>query len=159
MQIIEFKIWYRGMKDNSFTVAMPLSKTFDHFMDVILDQMEWDHDHQYAIYCSYAGSTVRTKCKNAIVFTTYPIDDDEGFSSCKLNCLDWDKIKDVFVNFDFGDDHWFDCKIVKKFDAPTTKIKVISPLKIKWDQYPEDGSKFSNRFATKISIPTRSVNT
>jgi hypothetical protein len=101
----------------------------------ILDQMGWDDDHQYAIYCSYAGTTKNTRLRNSVVFTTSPMDENELTSRKKLSSVDWDGIKHIFVNYDFGDDHWFECKITNIIDDDTNKIVVVDPIKETFDQY------------------------
>ena len=50
---IQFKIFHMYDKENFFIATMSLNKTFDDLMKLILDELEWDFDHLYTVYCSY----------------------------------------------------------------------------------------------------------
>ena len=135
MNSLQLQIWYVNQKKNSFTILIPLNCSFDDLMLVILDQMKWDSDHLFAIYCSYAGTTKRTMVKNSFVFTTDPMDENERCSSNKLQSIDWSMINGIFVNYDFGDNHWFECKILKLKEEIINNIIIVDEIKETWDQY------------------------
>ena len=122
-------------KENFFIATMSLNKTFDDLMELILDELEWDFDHLYTVYCSYTGSTFNTRRKNSIKFSVEPYDDQEYFTTCKLKEMDWEKIKNIYVNYDYGENHWFECKIMGFIFEKGVKVKILKSIERKLDQY------------------------
>jgi hypothetical protein len=137
MNLIKFKIYHLYDKTNYFVAVIPLKKTFDDLMSMILKEFDWDDDHPYSIYCSYAGTTQNTRLKNSVVFSCLDPWEDEESTSEYLDSITWERIKNVYVNFDYGDDHWFGCKIMG-LESGKNKIVILKHLDKKLRQYPNE---------------------
>jgi Plasmid pRiA4b ORF-3-like protein len=133
MKAIKIKIWQE--KDNALTLTVPINNTFDDLVYSVLKALKWDHDHQYAVYCSHSGSTQNTRRKNSIVYTTCPMAENEFESNEQLNQVKWEDVKNIYINYDFGDNHWFEGKILKTIEAGDQDITVDVPFKKRPKQY------------------------